>query len=104
MLRIYGASDDLVEIEGDVSEELGARDRQRTITIGDDKGGLRVIAKYAPGSRAVWRLSVEPIDEEVPIPWPVHVELAEPGYSCAVVVDCPPGTPVAFGATKRKAA
>jgi hypothetical protein len=98
MLRIYGASDDLVELDGIVYDELGAYNSHRVITVGDDKGGLRVIAEYAPKhiktGAGVWRLSVEPIEEDVPCPWPVRVEVK--GYSTHIVIDCPEGTPVTW--------
>ena len=98
MIRIYGVSDDLVEIEGDVEEEIGCYDKAVTLEVGGAKGGLRVVAEYAPRHASsdvgVWRLGVEPIDEDVPIPWPVRVELAERGYSPVINIDCPPGTPV----------
>jgi hypothetical protein len=97
MLKIYGASDDLVEIEGIVSEELGAYDKPRVVTVGDrETGGCVVVAEYAVENRAgVWSMSVSQIDEDVPIPWPVSIAV-EHGYSVAVVIDCPSGTKVRF--------
>jgi hypothetical protein len=94
MIRIYGCSDDLVEIEsepkGTHTDEIGAYDKPRTITIAakGGPGGLRVIAEYAPGDAAVWRMSVEPLDEDVIIPWPVAVKLGGRGYSCEVAIHC----------------
>lgn len=102
MIKVYGASDDLVEIEGDVRDEIGSTGGGQVI-IGDEAGGIRIVAKYAVAKGiGVWRLGVEPIDEDVPVPWPVRVEQTERGYSLAVIVDCPPGTPVK--ATRLKAA
>jgi hypothetical protein len=105
MIHIYGASDDLLEVEGNNPgcDEYGCPERGIAITIGDETGGLRVFARYAVGPRGVWRLAVEPIDEGVPIPWPVRVEMAESGYSCAVVVDCPVTVPVRVAKTRKKA-
>jgi hypothetical protein len=93
-LRIYGASDDLVEIEGDVQEEIGCYDTQVTLEIGGLDGGIRVIADYGVDKAAVWRLALEPVDEDVPVPWPVRTELGGRGYSLVIIVDCPPGTPI----------
>jgi hypothetical protein len=78
-MRIYGASDDLIEIEqGTVTDEIYA-DR-------DDRAVLLV------GGAAVWQVAVEPVDEGVAIPWPVRVEAF--GYTACVLIDCPQGTPV----------
>jgi len=101
MLRIYGASDDLVEIEGIVSDELGAYERARTITVGDTSGGVVVRVEYAVANRAgVWSVAFEPIDEDVPIPWPISVKLNAirdgRGYSTEASIDCPAGTPVSW--------
>lgn len=94
-LNIYGASDDLVEIEGHVTEEIGCFQRPVKLEIGTrETGGLRVIAVYAPkGSKyGVWRLSVEPLDEDIVVPWPVSVETK--GYSCVIRIHCPDDVPV----------
>jgi len=96
MLRIYGHSDDCVEIEGDVNDEIGAFERARVITIGGEGEGVIVRAAYAPDSSAgVWRLSVELVEEGVPCPWPIRIEPRH-SYSQQIVIDCPPGTPVGF--------
>lgn len=81
MIKIYGHSDDVVVIDGDVREELGAYDRVRTIKIGGWIGGLEVVTEYGV-TTGVWQLSVRQIDDDVPMP--------------AVVIDCPPGTPVSW--------
>lgn len=56
--KVYGASDDLIEFEGDVSGEVGY--------YGDDDGamivmpdGTLLVAKYGkPGNLAVWSIDV----------------------------------------------
>lgn len=102
MITIYGASDDLVEIEGDVSDEVSPG---RMILVGDGKRGMYVVFKYAANKKsgAVWRGSVEQVDEGVPM-FPMTVDLADPSghpdprsYSVKFVIDCPPGTPVVVG-------
>lgn len=105
MIRIQGHSDDVVVIEGDGAngqrfcEELGAYERHRTITVGDPAvGGVRIVAEYDPKHAGLdttcWRLSVELVEEDKPIPWPVRIETAENLYSPAMVIDCPAGTPI----------
>ena len=39
MIFVYGASDDITVIDGDVRNEVG---RGRTITIGDERQGIRL--------------------------------------------------------------
>lgn len=103
MLKIYGASDDLVEIEGPGGDEIDCYNSGVEITVGypeaapgRDAQGVKVIMRYAPKwtDAAVWTAEVFPIDEDVDIPWPVSVSLAERGYSAQVLIDCPEDTPV----------
>jgi hypothetical protein len=94
-MRIYGASDDLIEIEqGTVKDEIYAdRDDRAVLLVGTERSGLVVTLTYAPRrDAAVWQVAVEPVDEGVPIPWPVRVEAF--GYTACVLSDCPQGTPV----------
>ena len=102
MISVYGASDDIVCIEGDVSDEITPG---KMITIGDEIRGVRLMFKYAPNKKsgAVWRGSVEQIDEGVPM-FPVTISEAEPSgfpnprtYSVKITVDCPKGTSVVVG-------
>lgn len=99
MIRIYGGSDDLVEIEGDYNEELNVEmNKWMPITIGDEKGGLLVHVGYGLLSRnGVWEICVEQIDEDVPIPWLVTIGVAPQGYSTLLTVNCPRGTPIQWG-------
>jgi len=103
-IRIYGASDDLVEIEGDVTDEVNPGS---SITVGTAAAGVVVKMRY--GKRkgaAVWEAVVGQIDEGVPIPWAVTISgLASQGdnrdhprdYTAIVDIACPPGTPVRHG-------
>ena len=59
MTRVYGASDDLVEFEGDVNGEVGAYG-----TDDDEKGVLLVFndgtiaeIKYGKGDMAIWKIT-----------------------------------------------
>jgi len=97
MIRIYGASDDLVEIDGDVVDEVDCYKSGVEITIGTQAGagkdaeGLTVRAEHG---RLGWLIGVALFDDDAPIPWPVRIETQD--YSPCVVVECPPGTPVTW--------
>jgi len=119
MLKVYGASDDLIEIEGaDLdgfpdepvltgttgkgkgSEELGTcaeDDVMGVVEVGTkETGGCRIRAMYTVGlpfNPGVWALSVEQLEEETPLMWPVRV-VEQHQYSVAVEVDVPDGVPV----------
>jgi hypothetical protein len=102
MIRIYGASDDLVEIEGDVQDEVSPG---KMIKIGTDEKGMYVTFRYAANKKSggVWRGTVEQIEEGIPM-FPMTVGLAEASgfpdprsYSVLFTIDCPPGTPVWVG-------
>ena len=102
MIRIYGASDDLVEVEGDHLEDEFSGGSTVTIKhVRNEKcgscdvesdhvlGGLHVRMTYADlGEGGVWTASVAPIDEDVPIPWPVRI-LAN-GYTAIVEIQTDP--------------
>lgn len=94
MLKFYGASDDLVEIDGDIREEIGCYEKPVRFRLGDVRGGCFVIMQYAvdDDSDGVWRGSVEQITEDTPIPWPITIGVEN--YSVTVNVDCPAATPI----------
>lgn len=90
-MKIYGASDDLIEVE-DIkgADEFGAYGsepiRDEFIVAGSG-GQLRLIAIYD----GCWSFAIAPVDEDVPIPnWPVRVSLGERGYSTLLEIDTPP--------------
>lgn len=99
MIRIYGASDDLVEVEGPSGHnEFGAFDKEIALLIGDGSGGLVVRFYYAPlrqpkndvGDGATWQARIDVVDEDTPIPWPVSIK--SDGYTVVVEVDAPAST------------
>ena len=51
---IYGASDDLIEIEGDISEEFAAYDLDEDAVIGASNG---VLLRVRYDDDGVWRLA-----------------------------------------------
>ncbi len=95
MYKIYGASDDLIEIEGKHGDEIDTYKGPRWITFGNEViGGIRVFAGHT--GEWGWLLSVQPLDDDIPCPWPVSVVVADNGYSMAICIDCPDDTPWAY--------
>jgi len=96
MIKLYGCSDDLVEIEGDIVEEYGCPENGLLITLKhgdpDVTAGvqLRFFYDYKPLKieQACWTIAITPIDEDAPIPWPIKVELNKYGYSPLIIIDC----------------
>lgn len=109
MVKIYGASDDLVEIEGHPDgDEIGCYDRDVVIMLGTvETGGIAVRMSYAPRfsalgdgvAAACWSAEIAQLDEDRPIPWPVRLGTVR--YSVAVLIDAPPETPLRFIAVNR---
>lgn len=106
MLEIYGASDDLVELEGHISDEIDCYDRNVVITVGrinvdspQASRGVYVIMRYSPSylNNGCWTAEIAPLEENAGIPWPIKVEL-EPNrrYSVLVKIDCPNDVPVSW--------
>ena len=114
MLRIQGASDDIVSanidtitkcehcgqllesqdaVHGHVAEnvedEFGCYEQSIIFTIGEDDGGVVVEMFYT----GVWGAKVHQLGEDIPIPWPVTIK-DDGKYSVVVDVACPNGTKV----------
>jgi hypothetical protein len=72
MITIYGASDDLVEVEGcDGADEFYAdgNGRWQADLIGPSgTDAMRVRAEYDPDGSGCWVISLSQTDESVPFP------------------------------------
>lgn len=53
---LYGASDDLIEIDGAISDEIGAFDVKKRFEASD---GTKGTIQYAPSHDAVWHIEVK---------------------------------------------
>jgi len=99
MLKIYGSSDDLVELEGvcnmmrtcpkcgrdidepsecivgDGTDEIDTGSRPCAIIVGDvENGGVVVKMRYEESvTSGCWSAEIAQLGENVPIPWPVQV-------------------------------
>lgn len=93
-LRMYGASDDLVEAEGvPGADEFGAEgshDIAATFVLG---GKMRIHALYT--HVGCWGFAISQVDEDVQLPdWPIRISqyndgIRPGGYSTLLEVDVP---------------
>jgi hypothetical protein len=86
-LHIYGASDDLVEVEGNLPgcDEYSGDDVKFVI------GGC-LLVRVTYGGHGVWAIQCAPVDEDVPVPF--GVDLYAEGYSMHLRADVPSGTSI----------
>ena len=84
-IGFYGASDDLVEIEGyrpGEPDEIGSD--FAVLKVATDDEGLLVVVSYNPvPGAACWMIGLSQLDEDVPLPdhWIQRWETHERGYS-----------------------
>ncbi|MFF2621283.1 hypothetical protein [Oerskovia jenensis] len=96
-ITIYGASDDLVEVEGAVRDEFDlGRNGTRLRLTSPDRQSLDVVADYgaAPaGCRLDWTLAVTAVNAYPS--WPIRFH-ERPDYEGdpAVTIDAPAGTTI----------
>ncbi|MGI6878801.1 hypothetical protein [Microbacterium sp. gxy059] len=91
-LTIYGASDDLVEIEGEFREEFSAYNGWRGRVTAPDGDALIITAEYGkPRGEAEWTLGVE--NAGTWPSWPIYFsERPDRDDDPAIVIDVPAGT------------
>lgn len=105
MIEIYGASDDLVEVEGcEGADEFAVDDEDRwqgdLIGPGGADQQMRVHCWY--DNDGCWQVGVGQVIEDVQLPaWPIAITQAPartpglPGYSALLSIDAPEGTRLA---------
>ena len=94
LLIIYGASDDLIEIEGDINEEFNAIDGG-VLRIDSDDDWMEVDCTYDAEGR--WLISPLPVEDGPNAPWAMTIALGAtnmygkyaPTYSNVLTVDVP---------------
>ena len=99
MITIYGASDDLVEVDGcEGAREFNVRDRwQGDLAPPGEVEQMRVHCWY--DEDGCWQVGVGQVIEDNPLPpWPITITQApamnpdNPGYSALLSIDAPEGT------------
>jgi len=91
-ITIYGASDDLVEVEGEFSEEFSAYQGWRGRVIAPSGQLLVVTAEYSKEGEDHWTLGVETANT-----WPAwSIQFAEAPQegTPAIIIEVPAGTVV----------
>lgn len=98
-IMIYGASDDLIEIEGSTFPEPDefspAPESPGVVKIEDSEGGrLLVFVQYAANNLSpCWMIGLSQVDEDDPFPaWPIRWSITERGYSMKLEIDLPDGS------------
>ena len=84
-VRIYGASDDLIEIEGDIP----GCDEYNEVCAYFQIAGLQIGVEYA----GTWEVAVGQIDEDVPVT-ATDVRLSVDGYTMVLTMTVPHGSHV----------
>jgi hypothetical protein len=81
---VYGASDDLIEIEGSVQgcDEYNGDD-EHFVLIGDE-AKVRMRVWYT--RRGVWAIAVAPVGEDIPM-LEVQIAPADRGYTARAIVN-----------------
>jgi len=97
MLKISGHSDDIINLEGIVNDEVNGDGAniivgKQSASEGEDAFGIKIKMRYVKGG--VWAATIEPLDDDVKCPWPVSVTIEN--YSAVVAIDCPKGTNVSY--------
>lgn len=100
MIKICGQSDDIIDIEGQISSELS---EGQSVFIGAENDAcLKIVGNFTDSG---WEFTVsQPFstNDTANLPWPVRIEQGH-GYSLAIVVDCPNDTPVGIGYRPKSA-
>lgn len=90
-LQFYGASDDLLECEGAIREEIDCFGKPGIYHLKSAEGEMQVVGNYLDSG--VWSIGVSQVAEDVPLPpWPVTYTMHERGYSTLMTILVPDDT------------
>ncbi|EBO9596923.1 hypothetical protein S930_16100 [Salmonella enterica] len=90
-LHFYGASDDLLECEGAIREEIGCYNSPGIYHLKSSEGEMQVVGYYLDSG--VWSLGISQVAEDVPLPaWPATYVMHERGYSVQLTITVPDDT------------
>ncbi|EBR5151925.1 hypothetical protein B5W64_20535 [Salmonella enterica] len=87
-LRFYGASDDLLECEGAIREEVGCYREPGNYHLKSGDGEMLVVGFYMDSG--LWSIGVCQVIEDSPLPtWPISYSVYENGYSPMLTIQVP---------------
>ncbi|MGK0703710.1 hypothetical protein ACSFCW_09505 [Yokenella regensburgei] len=90
-LKFYGASDDLLECEGAIREEIGCYDKPGIYHLKSAEGEMQVVGYYLDSG--LWSIGISQVAEDTPLPaWPVIYAMHERGYSVQLSIVVPDDT------------
>lgn len=90
-LKFYGASDDLLECEGAITEEIGCYNEPGIYHLKSAKGELQVVGYYLDSG--LWSIGISQVAENTPLPaWPVTYVMHERAYSAQFTITVPDDT------------
>jgi len=94
MITIYGASDDLVEVDGCKGADEFCTDNWSADLVAPDDSQMSLWCWYTLGG--TWAVGIAQTDEDHPLPaWPITITQApamnpdNPGYSVLLHIDAP---------------
>jgi hypothetical protein len=93
-LRVYGASDDLVELEGAISDEYNTPAGGLELVLTAPDGSALVVTALYTKAGGTWAIGVAPAEEGEDLPDWIRTVRTSPscGYSAELVLDVPEGT------------
>jgi hypothetical protein len=92
-IRIYGASDDLIEVEGcKNADEFNSYERGPVMWRGDLRAPDGDVVRAYALFDGCWSIALGQVDEDRPLPdWDIQI-VQEGRYSTAAQIDAPDGT------------
>ena len=103
-VSFYGASDDLIEVDGiPGADEFAALDQSPEGMAGSFVVGGKIRVRAYYDQRGVWGFSVSQVTDAVPLPdWPIRIsQQSDCDYSTRVEIDCPDDATVIQEARQR---
>ncbi|EMB4322617.1 hypothetical protein RJ492_001714 [Pluralibacter gergoviae] len=87
-LKFYGASDDLLECEGAISEEIGCFNSPGIYHLKSAEGEMQVVGYYLDSG--LWSIGISQVNENTPLPaWLTSFSQHECGYSVVLTLQVP---------------
>ncbi|WP_447717291.1 hypothetical protein [Pluralibacter gergoviae] len=87
-LKFYGASDDLLESEGAIREEISCFNSPGIYHLKSADGEMQVVGYYLDSG--LWSIGISQVNENTPLPaWPASFSQHECGNSVVLTLQVP---------------